>query len=98
MTVTCGKVLGFLCMNIFFTENKSVEIGMEDYVKTALEDFNFPFTTSGTTTPAQHALFDIDPKSPKLSHEQSDLFTNMLQSYFICLNVGVQTYNWRSLS
>ena len=74
MTVTRGKVHDFLGMNITFTENKSVEIRMTEYVKEALADFNVPFTTAGATTPAQHALFDIDPKSPTLSLEQSDLF------------------------
>ena len=74
MTVTRGKVHDFLGMNITFTPNQTVEIRMENYVDEALADFDCVFTATGTTTPAQHGLFDIDPNAPLLNTADSELF------------------------
>ena len=74
MTVTRGKVHDFLGMNITFTGQGTVEIRMEEYVKEAIADSGFTFSTDGTTTPAQPGLFTLDSSSPRLDTTQSDFF------------------------
>jgi hypothetical protein len=77
MSVTRGKKHVFLGMDIQFTENRTVEIQMVDYLKEAIEEseLNIGRTYS---TPARRDLFDVDEDSPLLVGHDAEVFHSVV--------------------
>jgi hypothetical protein len=73
MTVTRGRNHVFLGMEIKFLDEGKLSIGMTEYVKDAIEDFQDDVSRSAVT-PANKNIFEINDTAPLLTKERSDRF------------------------
>ena len=73
MTVTRGKEHVFLGMHIKYTNERTAEITMTDYLKEAIEESGMDISKT-LPTPATKRLFDVNEKSPPLSRAEGEVF------------------------
>jgi hypothetical protein len=106
MTTTRGTTHSFLGMTINFRKDKTVNIGMKEYIKEAIAEFNGDITKSAAT-PARSDLFLCNDDSPKLDKQSSENFHStvakllcvskrarldvLLAISFLCTRVSVST-------
>ena len=75
LKVTRGREHTYLGMEIKYNENKTVTIGMDEYVREVIDSFSkVSPVTSSTATPAKKNLFDVDDRSPLLDDGRQKLF------------------------
>jgi hypothetical protein len=78
MSVTRGKEHEFLGMNIVFNDNGTVDIGMKQFIREAINDFG-ENVSKHVTSPATKALFTIDSESMLLPQAQKERFHSIVQ-------------------
>ena len=75
LKVTRGREHTYLGMEIKYNENKTVTIGMDEYVREVIDSFSkVSPVTSSAATPAKKNLFDVDDSSPLLDDGRQKLF------------------------
>ena len=85
MTLCHGKKHIFLGMNIEFLPKGRLSILMQDYISEAIEDYGEDVTRKAAS-PATKGLFEIDPKSKRLSLEKSDRFHSIVAKLlYVCI-------------
>ena len=77
LVVTTGKKHTYLGMDITFTENKTVEILMREYLVEAIDAFDEDITRTAST-PAKKNLFSIDWTSKRLDTKRDELFKHIV--------------------
>lgn len=70
-----GNNQTYLGMDIIFNDNKTVTIAIEDYIKEVIGKFDtVSHVSSAVSTPAQHNLFTVDTRFPRLDEKKSEVF------------------------
>jgi hypothetical protein len=77
MTITRGKEHTFLGMNITFNEDRTVSIGMREYIQEAINEFEGEITRTASS-PAKANLFESDQNSPFLEKKQKENFHSIV--------------------
>jgi hypothetical protein len=77
MTVTRGKQHTFLGMDFLLTDNGTVEITMNNYLREAISESSMDISHS-VATPARKDLFDVDASSPPLDKPDSEVFHSVV--------------------
>ena len=77
MSVTLGKKHNFVGMNIKFTEDRKVEINMNDYVSECIDTFGEKLN-GGAATPATTKLFETSDEAEDLDEEKKDIFHHIV--------------------
>ena len=77
LTVTTGPIHEYLGMTIHFTMPGKVHFTMKDYVQGLIDECLQDLSKGPSTTPAANHLFQVPPKAPKLSANNSDLFHHL---------------------
>ena len=77
MSQTRGDEHEFIGMNMKFTKDKKVKIGMKKHVLKAINSFHDDITRDAAT-PATSYLFSVRESSPKLSEEKADNFHSVV--------------------
>jgi hypothetical protein len=106
MTVTRGKKHTFLGMEFEFTDDGTVRITMNQYLREALDESGMNVSRSAAS-PAKKDLFEVDETSARLDKRDSDLFHSvvakllyvsmrarpdlLLPVIFLCSRVAVAT-------
>jgi hypothetical protein len=113
MTVMRGKKHVFVGINIKFTNNKCVQITMQDYVKESIEAFGEPIK-GRMTSPAKNDLFEIQEDAEESNEKKSEIFHHIaakllyvakrarvdiqLAIAFLCMRVSRSTVqDWEKL-
>jgi hypothetical protein len=87
LTVKRGPKHTFLGMDITFNKDGTASITMPTYIQEAIDGYGIE-SQHHAPTPCAGSLFDIDPKSPRLSPQRSALFHSMVAKL---LYVGTRT-------
>ena len=75
VTATRGKVHDYLGMILDFSTDGKVKVDMRQYIQNMISEFDQnELQGARVSTPAGEHLFKIDPRSPKLSKEQAEIF------------------------
>ena len=77
MSQTRGKEHEFIGMNMKFTKEKTVQIGMKKHILKAIDTFEEDITRNAAT-PATSYLFGVRESSPKLSEKKADNFHSVV--------------------
>ena len=77
LTITMGQKHKYLGMDITFTEEGTVEIRMDEYVKEAIDAFGEDIRRPAST-PAKSTLFKEAEGSPRLEGAQEDQFKHIV--------------------
>jgi uncharacterized protein YeaC (DUF1315 family) len=77
MTVTRGKVHTFLGMNVTFNDNRTVSIGMKEYIQEAINEFEGDIKGTATS-PAKANLFESSQGSPCLDQKRKENFHSIV--------------------
>ena len=81
-----GKVLSYLGMELDYSKKGEVSIGMTEYVKKMVGDFeDYEKLSKKVATPAENNLFEVHDDVEKLSEKQSMVFHNAVaKSLYLC--------------
>jgi len=74
ITVTCGKVHGYLGMTIDYSTKGEVKFYMYDYIKQVLSEVDSSLMCGSSTSPATRNLFTINDEGIKLGKKDADAF------------------------
>ena len=82
--VSCGKIHQYLGMELTYCENGTVKVGMTDYIKNMVDEFQEEIKGTAAT-PAQEHLFSVDESDKKLDKDHSAWFhTAVANGLFAC--------------
>jgi KUP system potassium uptake protein len=77
LVISRGKEHTFLGMNIKFKDDRSVQIGMKDYITESIELFGED-VSKNVATPATKNLFVVDPDAESLDRAKADIFHSIV--------------------